>query len=75
MYPPLSGEQNNRFRAQLVELGRILGERHGYLALYPDPPKEFATTDELVRVMELDAVGSYADGALYRVKGLRPGVG
>jgi len=69
----MSGERNDRFHAQLVELGRILGERHGYLALYPDPPKEFASREELARIMQLDAVGTFADGTLYRVDGLQPG--
>jgi hypothetical protein len=70
----MSGERNDEFRAQLVELGRILADRHGYLALYPDPPKEFATEAELRRVVQLQEVGSFGDGALYRVTGLQPGV-
>jgi hypothetical protein len=68
----MSGEHNDRFHAQLVELGRLLAERKGYLALYPGPPKEFATTDELGRIMKAE-VGTFADGTLYRVDGLQPG--
>jgi hypothetical protein len=70
----MSGERNDRFHAQLVELGRILGQRRGYLALYPDPPKEFATLTELSRVMRLTSVGHFTDGTLYRVDGLQPGI-
>jgi hypothetical protein len=71
----MSGERNDEFRPQLVELGRILAARQGYLALYPSPPKEFATDAELRRIMQLEEVGTFADGALYRVSGLQPGVG
>jgi hypothetical protein len=71
----MSGERNDEFRPQLVELGRILAARQGYLALYRSPPKEFATDAELRRIMQLQQVGTFADGALYRVTGLQPGVG
>jgi hypothetical protein len=71
----MSGERNDRFHAQLAELGRVLGARHGYLALYPSPPKEFATYDELARAMRLVEVGRYSDGALYRVEEPAPSTG
>ncbi len=41
----------------------------------PDPPVEFATYDELARIMKLVEVGRFPQGTLYRVDGLQPGVG
>jgi hypothetical protein len=74
-YDRMSGTHNDQFKAQLTDLGRILGERQGYLALSPDPPVEFATYDELARIMKLVEVGRFPEGTLYRVDGLQPGVG
>jgi hypothetical protein len=71
----MAGERNDHFRAQLVELGRLLASRGGYLALYPTAPKEFVTADEVARIMRLQEVGRFRDGTLYRVEGLQPGVG
>ena len=70
----MSGQRNDQYREQLIELGRVLGERQGYLVLFPDPPVEFATYDELARIMKLVEVGRFAEGTLYRVDGLQPGV-
>jgi hypothetical protein len=71
----MSGERNDRYHTQLVELGRLLTDHGGYLALYDHPPKEFASSEELGRIMKLEQVGRFADGSLYRVGGLQPGVG
>lgn len=73
-YDRMSGQRNDQFREQLIELGRVLGDQGGYLVLFPDPPVEFATYDELSRIMNLVEVGRYAEGTLYRVDGLQPGV-
>ena len=53
---------------------RRLAQGHGYLALDPDPPKEFATTEELARIMKLTQVGQFGEGALSASDGLQPGV-
>jgi len=53
---------------------RVLADHRGSLARYPHLAKEFATERELRSVMRLTALGRYADGALYRVDGLQPGV-
>jgi len=70
----MPGERNDEFHSELVDLGRILRKERGYLALYAHPPEEFATRAEVARTMQLEEVGNFADGALYRVIGLRPGV-
>ncbi|HLM18760.1 MAG TPA: hypothetical protein VK549_13130, partial [Acidimicrobiia bacterium] len=49
----IAGDTNDDFREQLVELGRILTQRRGYVALFTDQPPEFVTTDELVRLVKL----------------------
>ena len=72
----MSGERNDEFRTQLIELGRLLEARGGYLALYDHPPEGVRLQPaELARIMRLDEVGRFADGSLYRVKGLQPGGG
>jgi hypothetical protein len=70
----IAGETNDDFREQLVELGRILTQRRGYVVLYRDPPLEFVTLDELARLVKLVEVQRFGDGTIYRVDGLQPGV-
>ena len=73
-YYQVAGDTNDDFRKQLVELGRILTRRHGYVVLYGAVPSEFVTTGELARILKLVEVQRFAEGALYRVEGLQPGV-
>jgi len=70
----IAGETNDQLLKQLVELGRILTQRRGYIVVYRDPPPEFVTAGELAWLVKLVEVQRSPEGTLYRVDGLRPWV-
>jgi hypothetical protein len=65
----IAGHANRDVDRQLAELGRILARRRGYLALYTDSTKLFASEAQIRNAMALQTVGTFSDGTLYRVTG------
>ncbi len=65
----IAGHANHDVNRQLAELGRILARRQGYVALYSDSTKLFASEAQLRKAMNLETIGTFADGTLYRVTG------